>query len=62
MSIFTQQIREAIRAQEKTTILLKEGKIKKQEAAHRIANDAQVILFAVNAIEHQKRKHRNEER
>lgn len=58
MPIFTQQISEAIRGQQKTRRLLKEGRIKKEEADHRMANDAQVILFARTAIELEKTKER----
>ncbi|MCE3240115.1 MAG: hypothetical protein K0Q83_622 [Deltaproteobacteria bacterium] len=59
MPICTQQISEAIRAQQETRLLLKEGRIDKEEAPHRIANATQVILFARAAIEREKTKVRH---
>lgn len=62
MFVFTQQqIREARRAQQKTRRLLKEGRIKKEEADHLIANYAQVILFARITMKLEKTKSRHEE-
>jgi hypothetical protein len=58
MSIFTQQISEAIEVRQETRTLLKEGRITKGEAEHRIANANQVLLFAQAAIEREKTKER----
>jgi hypothetical protein len=56
MSLFTQQISEALAIQEETKTLLKEGRINTEEADHRVANARQIILFARAAIEFEKRK------
>jgi hypothetical protein len=56
MPSYTELISESIRTQKETTILLKQGRIDKEEADDRITNAMQVMLFARAALEHKKTK------
>jgi len=58
MYSFAEMINEAIREKEQAKRLLREGKIQREEARHRIVNAHQVILFARTATEREQAERR----
>ncbi len=58
MRVLAQMISEARKDKQEAKLLFSQGKIKKEEADHRIGNATQVILFAETAIQREQAKTR----
>ena len=60
MRQMAEMISEARKDKQEARLLFSQGKIKKEEADHRIGNASQVILFAETALEREQTKNREQ--
>jgi hypothetical protein len=60
MRVLAEMISEARKDKQEAKLLFSQGKIKKEEADHRIGNASQVILFAETAIQRERTKNREQ--